>query len=392
MPAKQSLTSTPPRGCEGNEPAGRPPLISAVVLTRDRPSELAAMLADLARQTMSIDRYVVVNNASDPGPTRRVLARFGAHSGAAVIQLRGQPTFGTASGRNAGLEECSDGSDGVVFLFDDDLRFPDRRYVERVCDLFAADVAGTIGAITTSAGPPDQQTSADRVSHLLRRMAKGFFGLDGLRPGSVMASGFQVGMPGRCVRDVDWLQGSVSAVRAEVARTVRFDEGLEHRPLALSEDIDFGLRVGRRWRIVFDGTTMAVNGHAARGGTARQWLSSAQRYELIVRNYDRINRTHRPGRLGRIAFWRAMAGIGLEQIFAALVSRNAEGLRGYRRGLRAVLSGSDGAPPRRRQVERLVISPGSASRRRRPGDRARRADSTAMPSPSSTLLAAMKGR
>lgn len=335
---------------------------SAVVLTCDRPDELAEMLAGLARQSLPIHEFVVVNNSRLEAPTRKVLDRCSRTLSISISYLRGEPVFGTATGRNAALAACTG---EIIFLFDDDLVFPDRRYVEKVCRVFDEDPGHAIGAVVTLADPPVTLPLSSRVSRLGRRVAKAFFGMDGLRPGSVTRSGFQVSMPRGRIMDVDWLQSGVSALRGEVAESTRFDTGLERRPLALSEDVEFGLQIRRRWRIVCLGTTFAVNGHTKRGGTANQWLDSEARYELIIRNYDRINRRHRPGHFNRLAYWRAVSGICLERVLArALGSPGAAAAwRGYIRGLREVARGRDVVVLPKRTVKRAVFGGGTRSTR-----------------------------
>lgn len=335
---------------------------SAVILTCDRPDELAEMLAGLAAQSVRIDEILVVNNSRLEKPTRDVLERCSQSLSISIIHLRGEPVFGTATGRNAALAQCTG---EIVFLFDDDLVFPDRRYVESVCRVFDEDPERAIGAVVTLADPPLVRSFPTRLRHIGRRLAKASFGMDALQPGSVTRSGFQVSMPRGKVMDVDWLQSGVSALRGEVAHSVRFDTGLERRPLALSEDVEFGLQIRRRWRIICLGTAFAVNGHLKRGGTAKQWLDDESRYELIVRNYDRINRRHRPGYINRLAYWRAMSGIGLERLVArALRSPGAVAAwRGYTRGLREVLGRRDGVVLPERTVKRELLETGTLSTR-----------------------------
>jgi GT2 family glycosyltransferase len=338
----------------GSVRSKRGPKISAVILTCDRPAELAGTLRDLDKQTRSIDQFVVVNNSADEAPTRSVIKRFGEGVRAQVVYLRASPVYGTASGRNAGMSECIG---DIIFLIDDDVAFPDSSYVDMVCRVFENDLDLRVGAVTTLAESMESGSVARRARHALRRLGKGIFGMDSLQPGAVTRSGLQVAMPVGRVMDVDWLQGGVSAIRKQVARAVWFDVGLERVPLALSEDVDFGLQIRRRWRIVCLGTVYAVNAHRSRGGTARQWLSDSMRYELIVRNYDRINRRHREGRGARSAYWWAMYGVGLERLVALVVQprRAWPAWKGYVHGVECVLRGADRVvvPPRR--VQRMLM-------------------------------------
>ncbi|MGH2382745.1 MAG: glycosyltransferase family A protein [Candidatus Limnocylindria bacterium] len=333
-----------------------------MVLTCDRPQELAQMLAGLASQTVQISEIVVVNNSKVEEPTRATLERRSRSLSIPIIHLRGDPVFGTATGRNAGLAACTG---EIVFLFDDDLVFPDARYVEKVCRVFDDDEERTIGAVTTSAEAPVAASYTTRVRRLLRRVGKAIFGMDGTRPGSVTRSGFQVSMPSGRVMDVDWLQSGVSALRGEVAQGVRFDTGLERRPLALSEDVEFGLHIRRRWRIVCLATTFAVNGHLKRRGTATQRLGDEARYELILRNYDRISRPSPTWAMNRLAYWRAMSGICLERFVALGLCRPraVAAWRDYVGGLRAVVRGRDVVELPERRVKRELIDTGTRSTR-----------------------------
>jgi GT2 family glycosyltransferase len=326
--------------------------IAVVVLTCDRPGELSVMLRDLAKQSRGVSQLVVVNNARLEQPTRDVVEEFGRRASPELIYLRGTPVFGTASGRNAALREAVG---DVVFLLDDDLRFPTRDYLDRVCRVFENDRSGLIGAVTTSAGPVTPLGFGGRTRLQARRIVKRLFDLEA-RQGGITRSGFQGGFPSLGDGDVDLFQGGVSAIRREVAKSLKFDEDLERRPFAMSEDIEFGLQIRQRWRIRLLGDVIAVNGHARPGRTGA-WLDASERYELMVRNHDVINRRHRPGMINRIAFWWAMVGIGIERLAALTVRQRDAGWawRGYRRGIRAVLMRDRGIDRTVRTVERVVL-------------------------------------
>jgi glycosyltransferase involved in cell wall biosynthesis len=328
--------------------------ISVLILTCDRPEELGYALRDLADQSRTIGQLIVVNNSRDEGPTRAVVEELGPLAGTEVLYLRASPVFGTASGRNAGLDESTG---DIVFLFDDDVRLPSLDYLDRVGRVFETDSDRSVGAVTTLAGTPESPELRDRTRLRARRLVKQLFGVESGGYGRVTRSGFQSPLPVSGDGDLDWLQGGASAIRHEVALSVRFDEGLERQPLALSEDVEFGLQVRQRWRIRMLGDAMVVNGHVKRKGTATQWLKSDVRYELLVRNYDRINRRHRPGKLNRAAFWWAMLGVGLERLAATAIGRPGSGpaLKGYCRGLWAVLKRDDRVVRPTRIVQRLTF-------------------------------------
>lgn len=103
-------------------------LVSVSVVTRNRPSELKAVLASIAQQSHSRCEVLVVDNASDPG----LAAENRAHcevSGARYILL--DENRGVSGGRNVGLAEAQG---DVIVEIDDDALFGDEQCVARAVE------------------------------------------------------------------------------------------------------------------------------------------------------------------------------------------------------------------------------------------------------------------
>lgn len=104
------------------------------IATKGRPGQLAAMLENLARQTLKPQSIIVC--CSGPEDVGAVAAR------ADVTVVYEQP--GLARQRNGILRALPDGTDWIVF-FDDDF-YPDHRWIEVVSETFLAEP--TLACIT----------------------------------------------------------------------------------------------------------------------------------------------------------------------------------------------------------------------------------------------------
>ena len=129
--------------------AGRLPLISVVVCTRDRPDELEQCLAALAAQRYPLYEISVVDNAPHDDATRRVVERWAARY---VLE----PRPGLDWARNRGLAEAQA---PIVAFTDDDAR-PDPGWLEALAAGFAVP---DVHAVTGPVVPAELETRAQAL-------------------------------------------------------------------------------------------------------------------------------------------------------------------------------------------------------------------------------------
>lgn len=117
---------------------GEPPLISAIVPTRDRPAALARCLGALSTQTVAdaLEVIVVDDGSLAADEVSEIVA---LHGRARLIQRRGG---GPAAARNAGAQHAR----GAVLCFTDDDCAPHREWAERLAEALerGADAAAGI--------------------------------------------------------------------------------------------------------------------------------------------------------------------------------------------------------------------------------------------------------
>ncbi len=113
----------------------RAPDVSVVVSTRNRASDVAALLAALPGQTLVSERFevVVVNDGSTDG-TQALLDEEAARGALALRALHRQSSGGPAVGRDEGWRVAQ----GAVIAFTDDDCVPDPEWLERGLDACSA--------------------------------------------------------------------------------------------------------------------------------------------------------------------------------------------------------------------------------------------------------------
>ena len=140
---------------------GRPPGVSVVVCTRDRPDELEGCLAALAAQRYPPYEVIVVDNASRDEATRRVAARWSAR------YVR-EPRPGLDWARNCGLAA----SRAPIVAFTDDDARPDAGWLAA---LAAGFVSPDVHAVTGLVVPAELETRAQVLfEDAYGGMGKGF--------------------------------------------------------------------------------------------------------------------------------------------------------------------------------------------------------------------------
>ena len=311
-----------------------PVRVAALILSRNRPTELRRLVGCLLQQLRVPDEIVIVDNYDDPDACGRAVA--GMPPEATLRIVRPVHPVGTATGRDLALAATSA---GLCLMLDDDLAIHDPTAVWQLVEMFGASGSADLGAVTfrvRAYGPAPGL--AVRTFQRLYDGVKLLFFLRAVRPGDVSISHFQSDM--RMMSGsgpVSWVQGGATMVRREMAVEVGFDSRLELAPLAISEDVDFGFRLSRRHRVEYRVGIESFNGHARPGGTGASWLTPRKKSYLTVRNYRYLVLKNLPGRRSRIASWWSLMGIGLYLAVAAVARRDdvsRESLRGWASGVR----------------------------------------------------------
>jgi glycosyltransferase involved in cell wall biosynthesis len=269
------------------------PLVSAVVITRDRPAKLEGALASLREQTYPNLELVVVDG-SEP-PVESLVRR---HAGDLPVTYRRDDGEGPGAARNVGIGAAS--GEFVAFLDDDDRWLPEK--VERQVAAFGP---GIVAVYTGQFAVRDGERvggrtpalSGDVTEALLRGAACGPTSTVMVRRAAIDdAGGFDEALP--IWEDREWYvrlseHGLFRPVREELvrrgfgeydqltddfeaARDVAYPRFVEtHRGLAA----EYGPECERALVASLSRTLGATAIENGRYGEARRWLARSLRHE-----------------------------------------------------------------------------------------------------------------
>lgn len=249
----------------------RPPLVSVIVPTYNRPERLVRSLESVADQTYENLEVIVVDDGSET-PAADAVAPVRADLPYEVVVIRHDENRGANAARNTGIREAS--GDFIAFLDDDDEWAPSK--VSRQVAAFrraSADVGLVYTALRlvdddgTVVRTTDASVSGDVTKQLLCRNAIGSFS---------------------CVM-----------VRAAAAA----DAGPLDEAFPSWQDLDWYIRISEHWRVRPIADPLVTN-HAGSHDRLTDDLES-----LITETYPRFVRKHRPraAAYGRL-FERKMLG------------------------------------------------------------------------------------
>lgn len=208
--------------------------VSLVICTKDRPEDLARLLASVLKQVPLPSEVIVVDDGSLSGiPHAADLQDLGV---AVSHHQKARPGICRSRNQGARLARCT-----LVMYLDDDTVL-DPGYIREMSDLFRLrpEVMGARGLSDTTDGPDTRR--GQKAWQALER----FFLLRG-RGHRVLPSGF--GSPGweefTRATEVQFLTGCTT-YRKSVFETIQYDEALEELgPYAFGEDLAFSYRVGK---------------------------------------------------------------------------------------------------------------------------------------------------
>ena len=215
-------------------------MISVIIPTRNRPTDLFLVLDKIAAQTLKITEVIIIDSSDSFSPISKSVT-WGY-----TLQHEHVSVRSAAIQRNMGIDLLSKDCEFLCFL-DDDVQ-PNTDYVSQLisglCRLNAVGISGI------ALNPLKHET--------LRTKPRGFygaiqraFGLDSKHDGKLLASGVNIPVRiyGGEVQEVDWLIGC-SIWNYKVISDLRFEPDFKGQ--SLSEDVIFSIRARERGRLFVD--------------------------------------------------------------------------------------------------------------------------------------------
>lgn len=229
-----------------------------IVPTYCRPREVVKLLETVNALPDHPAETIVVDGSQDE-LTERAVRRWVADQHAGFSLLYARSRAGLTRQRNVGIDLASG---EYVFFLDDDC-LPQAGYFAAIRDVFLADErVGAVGglAINQMAQPVPRRW---RIRLSLKVVPR-------VEPGTYHASGTSVPpnlvRPFTGTRAVDLLCGAHFAFRRAVFARHRFSEFFAG--YAQGEDMEFSLRVGREWKLLWCGDARVAHHHAPGGRPA----------------------------------------------------------------------------------------------------------------------------
>jgi glycosyltransferase involved in cell wall biosynthesis len=293
------------------------PRLALVVPTKDRPEDLAKLLASLAAQTRAPDQLIVVDG-SEP-PVKHVCDA----AGLPVDYVRVFPPS-LSQQRNAGMARLRPDITHAGYLDDDIVLEPDAvAQMMRAWENAGPEVGGIGFNITNRPKPPWMW---------LRRL----FLLEHRDAGRMVASGCAASHY-VCDADheADWLSGGAAVWQRDVVEKFTYDEWFIGT--GLLEDVDYSFNVRERYRLRV--AAAARLAHYSRP-IRRDSQYRLGKWQVINRMY--LVRKYRARGLSAPLAWWASAGMVLLHFAAALARRDGAFLdrtRGNLAGMASELLG-----------------------------------------------------
>ncbi len=287
---------------------------SVIICTRNRASDLAAMLVSLGKQTALPTEIVIVDSSDAPvlEDTRINQLWNSTHLPSTLVYKHTAP--GLTFQRNQGIALATG---ELIYFFDDDVILSSR-YMEEMNKAFGTDQAfgGGMGTIAPLGAYKQWVNIGRSLFFLQRNYAHGKFTWSGMPTHAYGTQG---------IKQVEVLGGCCMAFRSYVFKKHTFDEALRH--YGYMEDCDFSYRVSRDWALFYN--PCAILEHR-QSPLSRD--SIIENKAMFVANYTYLFFKNfyqkKPWKL--LAYAWSMMGLFLE---AALVVRNKSWIKGYLRGL-----------------------------------------------------------
>ena len=236
------------------------PSLSVIIPTKNRQSDLERTVKSVLRQSVLANQLVVVDQSDTNAGHARLQAQI---SGAALdgrvelLYIHNPAISGGAAARNRALEIA--GCEVCLFL-DDDVEL-ETDFVEQLLQVYGdhAEAGGVSGVITNYAAPKWPHRAWRAI------FARGPFHDE--RQWIYWNSGRLWNSPPIPVRKFG---GGLMSFRAEIIRSLRFDENLQG--VSDGEDIDFCMRVKKGTLLLMNPRARLAHLHSSSGRLADHWL------------------------------------------------------------------------------------------------------------------------
>lgn len=287
--------------------------LTAVIPTRNRPTDLVKAVDSVLVQTRRPDTLIVVDQSPGDESRRAVETLLAAGPPLCVDYVHDTTITGLVDAKRAAAGRAD--GDVVCFLEDDVVLEPD--YFEQIERGFAVcpEMLGCCGVVTNLPPLPAFYVG---LFHLFHR---GMFA-----DRRVGIHGFAQGR-GQALIPSDYLSGGLSAYRREVFEAVPFDTANE---LFMTEDIDFSTRAARQF-----GPRFYINPNARlehhMSPVNRAALHARQRRK--VREFFVFYKKRRSDPADDLALAWLLCGLAIEASFAALRQLHPGTIAGFLAGV-----------------------------------------------------------
>jgi len=288
-------------------------MLTAVIPTRSRPSDLAKAVASVLSQTRPPDEFIVVDQS--PGDESRLIIEslWIEENRIKLIYVHDTSISGLVEAKRVAASRAS--GDIVCFLEDDIVLETD--YIEQIELGFTRlpEMLGCCGLITNPPHQPPGYTFIYNLFHcgIFKDPRVGIYG-------SFVGNGHELILS-------DVLSGGLSAWRSDVFSEVPFDVV---NGFFMLEDIDFSTRVVRHY-----GRRLYINPNARLAHyyspVNREALISRQRRKIVEYIIFYKKRRDRPG--SHFALSWLLLGLFAETVFKSMSVKSLDPLLGYFRGV-----------------------------------------------------------
>ncbi len=275
------------------------PNISVVTPTFQRPTEVAALIENLAAQEMFPFELIIIDG-SEPGDQRTEATVNALPAGLPFRVIYVRKTGGTAIQRNAGIEIAK----GELIAFIDDDVVLEPNFFRVMAETFRNDVSGDVGGVVgyrTNHYFPAESSERWRWYKRLKLLTVYEPGRYDFKSGYPINNNMQAPFTG--TREVDFMTTACAVWRREV-----IDSGIRFHSFftdyGVLEDAHFSLMAGKKWRLLQSGDAKCRELNSPNGRVGARKIG----YKSVVNYYFVFNEVAGPLRpSNKFRFWRFQA-------------------------------------------------------------------------------------
>lgn len=296
---------------------------SVIICTRNRLQDLIICLESLKKQIAPAHEIIIVDSSTTPITENDDFKALFTSESFPITLLRYLHTEpGLTYQRNRGITEATG---DIVYFFDDDVQLSPE-YLKNMNHAFAIrpHYVGGMGAVTNHGEYRSRLSAPFRRFFLLQRnYSSGKFTFSGMPTHTYGLTRFT---------DVQALGGCCMAFRASVFQTHRFDEKL--RFYGYMEDCDFSWRVAQTAPLFYNPHAQLehFNSPISRDAIIRNKAMYVANYSYLF-----FKNIYPKNQVKIIAYLWSMIGLLCEASILSVAHKNSDYLKGYCKGLRAVV-------------------------------------------------------